>query len=123
MAAVVVTVSMATNEHAAAANLAGAAPYPRSDLVPGITWDLATYRWGGLSGDLWPVTSGGGGGVYSAWGDGTFPACGPVQVSYGLAVLGDGLTADTRVISCGPVGNHRGKIVSLLATAKTLYAT
>src|SRR5436305_9311366 len=48
-----------------------AAPYPRSKVVTGISWDASTYRFGGVGGDLWATTSGADGKVYTPWGDGT----------------------------------------------------
>src|SRR3954452_5252267 len=65
-----------------------AAPYPRSKVVTGITWEASTYRFGGVGGDLWATTSGADGKVYTTWGDGAV-AC-PVRVSYGIASVADG---------------------------------
>src|SRR4051812_31649425 len=65
-----------------------AAPYPRSKVVTGISWDASTYRFAGLGGDLWATTSGADGKVYTTWGDGTV-AC-PVRVSFGVASVAGG---------------------------------
>ena len=93
-----------------------APPYPWGDLR--ITWDTATYRFGGLGGDIWPVTAGAGGQLYTAWGDGAI-GCGR-YVSYGTAVLRDpGRGLGTT--GCGPAGQGQGKIVSLLAAGPALY--
>src|SRR5690242_12466846 len=75
-------------------------PYPWSDL--GITWETGTYRSGGLGGDLWPVTAGADGRVYTAWGDGK-AAC-PAYVSYGTAALAGGPSATLRRVGCEPLG-------------------
>ena len=37
-----------------AASAAGAAPYPASGLVTGVSWDTATYRSAGAGGDAGP---------------------------------------------------------------------
>jgi hypothetical protein len=40
----------------AATPLGAAAPYPRSTLITGLAWDTSTYQYGGLGGDIWPIT-------------------------------------------------------------------
>src|SRR3954465_1989714 len=85
-----------------AASAAGAAPYPASGLVTGISWDTATYRFAGAGGDLWPVTAGADGKVYTAWGDGTVTC--PVKVSYGVASVAGGPSAALRPVGCGTPG-------------------
>jgi hypothetical protein len=96
-------------------------PYPPSTLVAGIAWDATSYRSAAPGGDIWPVTSGAGGEVYTAWGDGPMPGC-PAKVSYGTAVLTGGAGANPVTLGCGPRGQGRGKIGSLLAVGGTLYA-
>jgi hypothetical protein len=103
-----------------AASAAGAAPYPASGLVTGVSWDTATYRDGGLGGDLWPVTAGANGRLYTAWGDGTVTC--PVRVSYGVASVAGGPSAALRRVGCGTPGDRAGKLISLLDVAGTLFA-
>ncbi len=103
-----------------AASAAGAAPYPASGLVTGASWDTATYRSGGAGGDLWPVTAGADGTVYTAWGDGTVTC--PVKVSYGVASVAGGPSAALRRVGCGTPGDKAGKLISLLDVAGTLFA-
>src|SRR5262245_58381064 len=48
------------------------APYPRSQVITGMTWDLSTVssmRKANGS-DLWPMTWASDGNLYGAWGDG-----------------------------------------------------
>src|SRR4051794_36687969 len=68
------------------------APYPRSALVTGLTWDRSSYRSDGDGGDIWPVTTAADGKLYTAWGDGAV-RCG-AKVSYGVAVLRGGPNAN-----------------------------
>ena len=103
-----------------AASAAGAAPYPASGLVTGVSWDTATYRSAGAGGDLWPVTAGADGTVYTAWGDGTVTC--PAKVSYGVASVAGGPSADLRRVGCGTPGDKAGKLISLLDVAGTLFA-
>ena len=103
-----------------AASAADAAPYPASGLVTGVSWDTATYRSGGAGGDLWPVTAGADGTVYTAWGDGTVTC--PVKVSYGVASVAGGPSATLRRVGCGTPGDKAGKLISLLDVAGTLFA-
>ena len=105
----------------AAGGARAAAPYPRSALVAGLRWDTATYRSTGLGGDLWPTTAGADGKVYTAWGDGTVTC--PARVSYGVASVAGGPSADLFGAGCGTPGDKAGKLVSLLDVAGTLYAT
>ena len=104
----------------AAGGARAAAPYPRSGLVTGLTWDTATYRSGGRGGDIWPVTWGQDGRVYTAWGDGAV-VC-PAYVSYGTAAIAGGPSATLATLGCGPLGPRHGKLRSLLEVAGTLYA-
>ena len=103
---------------AAGPALADAAPpYPWSDL--GLTWNTGTYRFGGVGGDIWPVTTGAGGQLYTAWGDGGI-GC-PGKVSFGTATLPAGPAASPSTTGCGPAGQGQGKIASLLAAGHALY--
>src|SRR3954465_9791762 len=103
-----------------AAGAAGAAPYPASGLVTGVSWDTATYRFAGAGGDLWPVTAGADGPVSAAGGDGTV-AC-SVKVSYGVASVAGGPSAALRRVGCGTPGDKAGKLISLLDVGGTLFA-
>ena len=103
-----------------AATAAVAAPYPASGLITGISWDTATYQYAGVGGDIWPVTAGADGQVYTAWGDGTV-AC-PAYVSYGVASVAGGPSAALRRVGCGTPGDKAGKLISLLDVAGTLFA-
>src|SRR6516225_8388534 len=47
-----------------------APPYPRSAVLAGITWHWETHRTAAPGSDLWPVTWGADGHLYTAWGDG-----------------------------------------------------
>ena len=68
---------------ALAAGPAGAAkapptsPYPPSTLVAGIAWDATSYRSAAPGGDIWPVTSGAGGGSTRPGATGRCPAARP----------------------------------------------
>src|SRR5690242_18713185 len=97
-----------------------AAPYPRSSVVAGITWNTATYQFGGVGGDIWPVTWGADGQVHTAWGDGTGGCL--AKVSYGTAAIAGGPSATLTTTGCGPLGMGRGKIGSLLDAGGVLYA-
>jgi hypothetical protein len=99
----------------------GAAPYPRSEVITGITWDTSTYRWSGAGGDIWPVTWAQDNTLRTAWGDGVI-GC-RTKVSYGVAAItsatpGTGL----RTIGCGKPGSGKGKIMAMLAAGGDLYA-
>ena len=96
------------------------APYPRSGLVAGITWDRGSYRSDGDGGDIWPVTAAADGKLYTAWGDGKL-GC-PAYVSYGVAAITGAPNANLQGAGCGPPGQGRGKIISLLAAGDALYA-
>jgi hypothetical protein len=51
--------------------LAGAEPpYPPSDAIESLTWHWETHRTAAPGSDLWPVTWGPNGHLYTAWGDG-----------------------------------------------------
>ena len=99
---------------------AGQPPYPASRLLSGIAWDKSTYGNAGAGGDIWSNTTGPGGVVYAAWGDGAI-GC-PGKVSYGLAKLTGGPSTHLQLVSCGPPGFGKGKLSSLLAIGTTLYA-
>lgn len=45
-------------------------PYPPSPVFEGITWHWDTHRTAAPGSDLWPVTWGADGNLYTAWGDG-----------------------------------------------------
>jgi hypothetical protein len=62
----VLAVMVASHLHAQPAN----APYPPSKVIAGITWLWDTYKTAAPGSDLWPVTWGPDGNLYSAWGDG-----------------------------------------------------
>ncbi len=97
-----------------------AAPYPRSKVVTGISWDASTYRFSGVGGDLWATTSGADGKVYTTWGDGTV-AC-PVRVSFGVASVAGGPGTTLARAGCGTPGDKADKLISLLAVDSNLYA-
>ena len=103
-----------------AASAAVAAPYPASDLITGVSWDTATYQYAGVGGDIWPVTAGADGRIYTAWGDGTVTC--PAYVSYGTAAIAGGPSADLVSTGCGPLSWGHGKLISLLDVAGTLFA-
>jgi hypothetical protein len=56
--------------NAAGWGFADGPPYPPSPVIAGITWHWETHRSAGTGSDLWPVTWGPDGHVYTAWGDG-----------------------------------------------------
>ena len=45
-------------------------PYPPSDVIQGMQWHWETHRTAAPGSDLWPVTWGPDGHLYTAWGDG-----------------------------------------------------
>src|SRR3954447_13828316 len=97
-----------------------AAPYPRSKVVTGITWEASTYRFGGVGGDLWTTTSGADGKVYTAWGDGTVTC--PARVSFGVASVAGGPGTTLVRAGCGTAGDKANKRISLLAVDSNLHA-
>jgi hypothetical protein len=103
-----------------AASVQAAAPYPASTVVTGITWDTGTYKYGGLGGDIWPVTWASDSSLRAAWGDGKLGCS--VKVSYGMAVLSGSPNANLTTTACGPSGTGHGKIYSLLDISGRLYA-
>lgn len=46
------------------------APYPPSSVINGVTWHWDTHQTAAPGSDLWPVTGGPDGHIYTAWGDG-----------------------------------------------------
>jgi hypothetical protein len=50
--------------------LAEGPPYPPSPVIAGITWHWKTHQTAAPGSDLWPVTWGPDGHIYTAWGDG-----------------------------------------------------
>ena len=98
---------------------AHAAPYPQSTLITGLTWDTATYQFGGVGGDRWPVTSGGDGRVYTTWGDGTVGCS--AKVSYGVAAVAGGPRAELTTLGCGRLGIEGGKFHGILMVDGILY--
>jgi hypothetical protein len=98
-----------------------AAPYPKSTVITGITWDTGTHRWSGAGGDIWPVTWAQDGTLRTAWGDGVI-GCN-AKVSYGVAAITSATPSPgLQTVSCGPAGVNRGKIMTLLAAGGNLYA-
>lgn len=78
-------------------------PYPPSDTVRGIEFDISTHRREAIGSDIWPITWADDGHQYSPWGDGAgFGADGNAKaqkagrVSLGVARIE------------GPVGAYRG---------------
>lgn len=59
-----------TSLHATERALADDPPYPPSPVIAGITWHWETHRTAAPGSDLWPVTWGPDGHIYTAWGDG-----------------------------------------------------
>lgn len=49
---------------------AAGVPYPRSPVIKSITWHWDTHKTAAPGSDLWPVTWGPDGHIYTAWGDG-----------------------------------------------------
>lgn len=56
--------------NAAGWGFADGPPYPPSPVIAGITWHWETHRTAAPGSDLWPVTWGPDGHIYTAWGDG-----------------------------------------------------
>jgi hypothetical protein len=98
-----------------------ASPYPPSTVITGISWDRASHRSGGIGGDIWPVTWAQDGTLQTALGNGRI-GCG-TKVSYGVAAIASATPSTAlRTIGCGPPGENKGKITSLLAAGEDLYA-
>ena len=95
-------------------------PYPRSTTITGVDWDEGSYKSAGAGADIWATASASDGNVYAAWGDGVV-GC-RTKVSYGLAVITGGPSANLHVTGCGPAGSGKGKIGALVAVGTTLYA-
>jgi hypothetical protein len=99
----------------------GAAPYPPSTAITGLTWDTSTYRYGGLGGDIWPITWAGDGGLRAAYGDGQIDCS--AKVSYGVvAITSDAPSTTMQGVHCGPTGHGKGKIMALGAAGSSLFA-
>src|SRR3954462_9714368 len=103
-----------------ATSVQAAAPYPASTVITGITWDTATYKYGGLGGDIWPMTWASDSSLRTAWGDGKLGCS--VSVSYGMAKQWGSPNANPITTACGPGGAGHGKIYSLLDISGRLYA-
>ncbi len=105
-----------------ATSVTAAPPYPQSNRIAAIRWELDSYLSGGLGGTIWPMTWAADGSMLTAWGDGVV-AC-PQKVSYGFANLasdqpGTGLTR----LFCGPGPSGKGKVMAMVATGAAIYAT
>lgn len=101
-----------------------ASPYPPSSVIEKVTWDhnnrIEITHPGKFSSDLWPVTWGPDGNIYTAWGDG-----------YGLSTSIDSGLGFAR-ISGGPtnwvgkdlyrVPRPSGKVSGMLSVNGVLYA-
>lgn len=98
------------------------APYPPSERIRGITFHFEGVHSAARGSDIWPVTWGSDGNLYTAWGDGN-GFSGPRKVSWGVARLEGSPAAWTgRDVCYGPPGSHQGKISGLIALGDTLYA-
>jgi hypothetical protein len=98
-----------------------AAPYPPSTAITGITWDTSTHTYGGVGGDIWPITWHGDGTLRAAYGDGQI-GC-PAKVSYGVVSIASATPGTSmQSIGCGPTGMGKGKIRSLVSAAGNLHA-
>jgi hypothetical protein len=105
----------------AAAPAQGAAPYPPSTAITGLTWDAATYTYGALGGDIWPVTWHGDGTLHGAYGDGQIDC--PAKVSYGVVSIPSDTPslAGLQGVGCGPTGTGKGKLLVLGSDGASLY--
>jgi uncharacterized protein DUF4185 len=106
---------------ASADRASAAAPYPQSEYMTGIAWDKSTHRTCCSDSDLWAVTWGPDDRVYTAWGDGAKPGCAG-KVSYGVAAIAGGPSANLSNVSCGPGGTGKGKFSSIIFVDGVLYA-
>src|SRR3954452_18500645 len=52
----------------AAGSAQAGAPYPRSSVITGITWDRASYVFAGVGGDVWPIISAADGSLRAVYG-------------------------------------------------------
>jgi hypothetical protein len=105
---------------AAPAPAQGAAPYPPSTAITGLAWDTGTYRYGGVGGDIWPITWHGDGTLRSAYGDGNV-GC-PYKVSYGVVSIASATPSTAlQKVSCGPQGSNKGKLMTLGSSGSALY--
>jgi hypothetical protein len=106
-------------------------PYSPSGLITNITWHWETHRTAALGSDLWPITWGPDGNLYTSWGDGGgFDGSDTDgRVSMGFARL-EGGPEDFRGINIngGKHAEHRasfalkGKTGGLVFVDGTLYA-
>ena len=98
-----------------------ASPYPLSKRITAVQWDTGSYQFGGVDGDIWPMTWAADGRVLGAWGDGQL-VC-PAKASYGIASIGTALPGtEMSKVFCGPGPIDLGKIMALIATTDTIYA-
>lgn len=101
------------------------APYPRSPVIQSIRWNWETLSQGPRGNDLWPVTWGDDGHLYTAWGDGFgFDTLTKKRVSLGVGRLeGDlpdgyrGVNIDTDTWDCWRCGKSNG----ILSVGGVLY--
>ena len=92
-----------------------ASPYPLSKRITALQWDMGSYQYSGLDGDIWPMTWAADGRVLGAWGDGQL-VC-PAKASYGVAAIGTELPGtEMTAVHCGPGPLDLGKMMSLIAT-------
>jgi hypothetical protein len=106
---------------AAPAPARAAAPYPASTAITGLTWDTGTYQYGGVGGDIWPITWHGDGTLRAAYGDGQID-CGS-KVSYGVVSIASATpSTGMQGVGCGPTGSGKGKIRSLVSSGANLHA-
>jgi hypothetical protein len=106
----------------AAAPVRAAAPYPSGTVVTSLAWDTATYTYGAVGGDIWPVTWHGDGTLRAAYGDGQI-GC-PAKVSYGVVSIPSDAPslAGLQGVGCGPAGTGKGKLLVLGSDGTSLYA-
>src|SRR4051812_23192199 len=104
----------------AAGSAQAGSPYPASTVITGMSWDPASYVFGGVGGDIWPMTWAEDGSLRTAYGDGQI-GC-PAKVSYGtLAITTDPPSLVPQGVGCGPAGSGHGKIMALGAVGSVLF--
>ena len=107
-----------------------ASPYPASPVIETITWHEDTHDTAAPGSDLWPVTWGSDGNIYTSWGDGGgFGGTNSDgRVSIGFARIEGSQTSWTGINVNGgknaenPASIGKGKSAGMISVDGTLYA-
>lgn len=97
-----------------------ASPYPPSELITGLQWDLQSHRSAAEGADIWPLTWANDSALVAAWGDAKVDCA--EKVSYGVAAIATELPSTALdVRHCGPGPHRLGKMMAIVAAGDRLY--